>query len=220
MNKFFLFFSLLGCSLVTNAQSFGVIFKGSTTGVGVDLGYRLNNRVLLKLGFDKFDYNFNTNLVDGKNSVNLDAKAGVGSISLLADIKLYKKLYVSTGLLTNNFSTTISGSFNNDVKFGDVMISKDKLGAISWTIAPKQTIAPYLGFGIGDNLNTNHKVNFSVEFGVFYQGATNFSILSSGIFMPNSDPNLNQAQNLSSLASDYKLYPVIKLNMGVRLFTK
>ena len=220
MKKSLMLVCLLFVTKLSFSQNFGVIFKSSTTGLGVDLGYRLNDKVLLKIGFDKFDYKFNTNIDNGSNSVLLNAKAGVGSFSLLTDIKLYKKLYVSTGILSNNFNTTISGSFNNDVKFGDVMISKDKLGAISWTIAPKQTIAPYLGFGIGDNLNSNHKFNMSIEFGAFYQGSTNFSIVSSGIFMPNSDPSLNQAQNLSSLASDYKLYPVIKLNMGVRLFTK
>jgi len=202
------------------SQNFGVIVKGSTTGIGVDLGYRVNNNVLIKAGYDQFDYNFKSTVNDGTNSVLLNAKAGIGSISLLTDIRLYKKIYITTGVLFNKFNSNLEGSFDNDMKFGDVTIKKESLGAISWKISPKQLLAPYLGFGIGDNLNSYRKVNLSLELGAFYQGVTNFTIASSGIFSPNSDPDLNQAGVLNGLASDYKLYPVVKINLGIRLFSK
>ena len=218
MKKIFFVLSFLLLVTVGFSQNFGLILKTSTSGVGADLGYRINPKWLVKAGFDKFDYAFETSLDEGGKRYFVDAKAGVGSISITTDFKLYKKLYLTGGILSNNFTSSIFCNFSDDVKIGDVLIKKENLGSATWKIKPKQKITPYLGIGVGDNLGGSKRVNFSFEVGAFYQGITSFEIESSGIFSPNSDPDFNQAGELSAIVSDYKIYPVMKLNLGIKLF--
>ena len=55
--------TLLCVMLVSFAHAqFGIIPKASTYGFGADLGYRLNDKLLLKAGYDSFSFNFDTTL--------------------------------------------------------------------------------------------------------------------------------------------------------------
>lgn len=207
---------VLFCSSITLAQNIGIITKASTAGVGVELGYRISPKVLLKAGYDSFAFDFNTNL-DTEISLDLNSSLKTGSIGLLIDYALVRKVYVSTGLLLNNFETTLSGTVMEDYVFGDVVIAKERLGGIQWSLKPKSQIAPYFGIGFGRLLGSNKLINSSIEFGVIYQGKTAVEINSNGVFSPNSDASFAQNLVLEGSLESLALYPVLKINLALNL---
>jgi hypothetical protein len=185
--------------------------------VGADLAYRINPKWLVKVGAERFNYEFLTNLRSADLNVDINSTIITGSYSLLADYQIYKKLYISGGVLINNFNTKVKGNLQSDYKFGDLVVSKEKVGTIEWDVKPESTIAPYLGLGIGNNINSKKKVNLSVELGGIFQGAPKFQIQSNGIFESNSDANFNQAGSLEESFSKFQIYPVLKINLGIKL---
>jgi hypothetical protein len=217
MRKIHLLVLLILIGSASYGQDLGLILKGSTSGVGADLAYRINPKWLVKVGAERFNYEFLTNLRSADLNVDINSTIITGSYSLLADYQIYKKLYISGGVLINNFNTKVKGNLQSDYKFGDLVVSKEKVGTIEWDVKPESTIAPYLGLGIGNNINSKKKVNLSVELGGIFQGAPKFQIQSNGIFESNSDANFNQAGSLEESFSKFQIYPVLKINLGIKL---
>lgn len=219
MKKIFSILLLTMLCIQGSSQKLGLILKGSSTGVGADLGYRINPKILVKAGVDQVKYSLNTSLEDGETSFDANGTIGAGTVGLMLDYQLLNKLYISGGILMNNFETKFKGKVKNDVTFGDVIISKDKLGEINWVIKPKSSIAPYLGIGIGNLLNQNKKLNIGFEIGSIFQGPPNFQIVGDGFFSANSSPEFDQAGKLNTNFSSFQFYPVIKLNIAYALKT-
>jgi len=217
MRKIHLLVLLILIGSASYGQNLGLVLKVSTSGVGADLAYRINPKWLVKVGAESFNFEFLTNVTSADLNVDINSKIVTGSYSLLVDYQIYKKLYISGGVLMNNFSTKVKGSLQSDYKFGDIIVSKEKVGTIEWDVKPERTIAPYLGLGIGNNINSKKKVNLSVEVGGIFQGAPKFQIQSDGIFESNSDANFNQAGSLEQSLSKFQIYPVLKINLGIRL---
>lgn len=219
MKKLFTVLFIATICIQANSQKLGLILKGSSTGVGADLGYRINSKFLVKAGVDQVKYNLNTSLEDGETSFDAKGTIGAGTIGLMLDYQIFKKLYVTGGVLMNNFETDLKGKVKNDISFGDIIIDKDKLGEINWVVKPKSSIAPYLGFGIGNLLNQNKKLNIGFEIGSIFQGPPNFEIVGDGFFSANSSPEFDQAGKLNTNFSSFQFYPVIKLNIAYALKT-
>ena len=217
MKKIFSILLFTMFCIQANSQKLGLILKGSSTGVGVDLGYRINSKFLVKAGVDQFNYNLKTNFKDGETSFDVDGSIQAGTIGVVADYQLNRRIYVTGGLVLNNFNTDIKGVLLNDIEFGDVIIKKENVGKINWKIKPKSTIAPYLGIGIGNLLNLNKKLNFGFELGAMLQGPPSFEIIGDGLFSANSNPEFDQAGNLNTTFSSFQFYPVIRLNLAYAL---
>lgn len=214
MKKIYFVLLLLISSQTINSQKLGLILKGSTTGLGGDIGYRINPRLLIKAGIDQFNYNLKTSFEDGSTSFDLNGQIGAGTIGITADYQLLNKVYVTGGLVLNQFKTDFKGKLLNDIEFGDLIIKKDKVGEINWKIKPKSTIAPYLGIGIGNLLNERRKLNLGLEIGAMLQGPIDFDITGSGFFSANESPEFDQAGKLNSNFSSFQFYPVIRLNVA------
>jgi hypothetical protein len=217
MRKLHLLLLLIFIGTKSYSQNLGLILKGSTTGVGIDLGYRINTKWLVKMGTDSYSYKFLTNYQSSDYDMNLDANILVGSGSLVVDYQIFKRVYLSGGAILNNFNTKVDGTLQSDIKFGDVILSKSKLGNISWEVEKYKSVAPYLGIGFGNNMNSRKKVNLSLEIGGMFQEAPQLKIISNGVFQTNSDVDINQAGSLSESIEQYKIYPVFKLNFGIKL---
>jgi hypothetical protein len=217
MRKLHFFLLLIFIGTKSYSQNLGLILKGSTTGIGIDLGYRISPKWLIKVGTDSYSYKFLTNYQSADYNINLDANILVGSGSLVVDYQLFKRVYLSGGAILNNFNTKVDGTLQSDIKFGDVILSKSKLGNISWEVEKYKSLAPYLGIGFGNNINSRKRVNLSLEIGGIFQDAPQLKIIANGVFQSNSDVDINQAGILSESIEQYKIYPVFKLNFGIKL---
>lgn len=70
--------TLLACILIfflagtLQAQNIGIIPKVSTSGIGLDIGYRIAPKFLLKAGYDNFEFAFDANV---ESELSLDVNS-------------------------------------------------------------------------------------------------------------------------------------------------
>ena len=83
MKKLFSILLITLFCIQANSQKLGLILKGSSTGVGADLGYRINPKFLVKAGVDQVKYNLNTSLEDGETTFDAQGTIGAGTIGLM-----------------------------------------------------------------------------------------------------------------------------------------
>ena len=139
--KNLLLFVLITASSIAFAQ-FGIIPKASTYGCGADLGYRLNNKLLLKAGYDSFSFNFDTTLHQESVSVGLNGAIENASLGAYVDYQLAGKLYLSAGVIDGGLSSTVSGRSLTDYQWGDVTIPSSQLGTRTFNMAPWRKAVP------------------------------------------------------------------------------
>ena len=220
--KLFTLFTFCFCLLLipprnASAQNIGLVAKASTSGVGGEFGYRLSDKFILKAGYETIDLNYSSTFTESDFTIDASGSFTTGNVSFLMDYQLFNFLYVSTGILLNNTAVTVSGAFAEDYVWGDVVISKEDMGAIEWKITPQYALSPYLGIGFGNNLIHSRRVSYSFEVGGIFQGSPQIDISSDGILAPNQDPDFNQSGILENQISKYRFYPTIKVQLGINI---
>lgn len=210
---------LLFFSGMLNAQerNLGVALKGSTMGYGGDAVYQFNKRMTARLGYDNLQMNFPFDFEESDVSYSANADVKTGSLTALYDYYLAKNVFVSTGVALNNFDVSTKGAPNDGMQWGDITISKDKIGTFEYDVQPSWQLSPYLGVGFGRTISADKLVAFCVELGAFYQGSPNVSIKSEGLLSPTSNPEHGQAALFESQLSQYYLYPYLKFSLSFNL---
>lgn len=204
-----------------NAQDkgIGLALKGSTMGYGGDLVFKFHNKMSVRIGYDQlklgpYDYDFEEYDISFTAKINGET----GSITALYDYYLAKSLFVSAGAGINNFKVDAVGSPNNDMPWGDITIPKEKIGDFNVTLEPGLKVSPYLGIGFGKTLGSK-TVGLAFEIGCYYMGGPKFTLESTGIIAPTSDPQNGQKELYESQTSQYYLYPVVKLSLSFKTFS-
>ncbi len=192
--------------------------SASTNGWGVNARYAFNHRFSVKTGFETlaFTYNFDFDEYDIDYNADLDYKTG--GIFLLADFAYAKNLYLSAGVVFNSFNPEVTGLAAEDYAFGDIIIPAEDIGTFDISVEPSLKAAPYFGAGYQSFWGKSKSVCFNFEVGFYYMGTPEFSIESDGLLSPTSAPEMGQAEYLEDQFSAYTIYPVIKLNLAVRIF--
>lgn len=207
----------LSVTQFTFAQ-FGIIPKASTYGFGADLGYRLNEKLLLKAGYDSFSFNFDTTLDQESVTVGLNGAIENASIGAYVDYQLAGKLYLSVGVINGGLSSTVSGRSLDDYQWGDVTIPSSQLGTLTFNVAPKNSLLPYVGLGLGKLLNGQKTINFALEVGAINLGGSTVDVAATGAFAPSaSNSAFYQEENLNAIFDLLQWYPIVKLNLAINL---
>jgi len=207
-------------SFVLNFASaqFGIIPKASTYGFGADVGFRLNDKLLLKAGYDSFSFNFDTTLDQESISVGLNGAIENASLGAYVDLQLLGKLYLSAGIVDGGLSAAVNGSALNDYQWGDVTIPSSQLGTLSFNVAPKNSLLPYVGLGLGKLLNGEKTINFALEVGAINLGGSNVDVAATGAFAPSaSNSAFYQQENLNAIFDLLQWYPIVKFNLAINL---
>jgi hypothetical protein len=199
------------------APGLGLAVKSSTNGIGGDAVFNFHRRMSLRLGYEKMalatSFNFEEESVEYDASVNYET----GSMSLLFDYYLARHLFITAGAGYNLFHAVIDGKAASSMQYGDIQISKDKIGNFNFQIDPTMQISPYAGIGFGRTLGFNKKVGFSFEMGGFYQGSPDFTIASTGLLSPTSNPDQDHEARLEKQVSQYTIYPVLKFSLSYKI---
>ena len=190
----------------------------STNGWGFDLRYILNKTITLKTGVEtlafSYDFDFDENDIDYDASLDLNT----GGIFLLADINYTKNLYVSLGAAFNSLNPKVNGHAVSDLQYGDIIVPASQVGDFTFTFTPGYKISPYAGAGIRGFLGERERLVYSFETGFYYMGSPNIEIEATGLLAPTAVPAHGQKEKLERQFSQYKLYPVIKFNVAIKLF--
>lgn len=192
--------------------------NASTNGWGFNARYAFTNWFALKTGFEILNLSYNFDFDENGIDYSADLDYQTGGILLLGDFSYTKNLFISTGIIFSSFNPRIQGVAVDDYQLGDITIPAEDIGAFDMKIEPGLKVSPYIGAGFQAFMGREKRLTFNFETGLYYMGAPEMKIESDGLLSPTSDPALGQAEYLSDQLSAYKIYPVIKLNLGYRIF--
>ena len=199
-------------------KGFYIGAQGSTNGWGFDARYIFNKTITVKLGFERLYFSTGLDFSEGDIEYDASLDYKTGGISLLVDFNYTKSLYISIGGALNSLNPEIKGVAVSEMQYGDITIPASMVGDFTFTLTPSMDISPYLGVGFRHFFGEKERVTFSFETGIYYLGAPNVEIEATGLLAPTADPAHGQEELLERQLSQYKFYPVIKINLAVKLF--
>ena len=199
-------------------KGFYIGAQASTNGWGFDARYIFNKTITVKMGFERLYYSTTLDFSEGDIEYDASLDYKTGGISLLADFNYTKNLYISAGAALNSLNPEIKGVAVSDLQYGDITIPASMVGDFVFSLSPSMDISPYVGLGFRSFFGEKERVTFTFETGLYYLGAPNVEIEATGLLAPTADPAHGQKELLERQLSQYKFYPVIKINLAVRLF--
>jgi hypothetical protein len=202
----------------TDFSGFYLGSHASTNGWGFNARYAFNDWLALKTGFERLNFTYNFDFDENGIDYNADFDYHSGGILLLGDFSYTKNLYISTGVIINSFSPKLDGLAVGDYQLGDITIPAEDIGTFRLEMEPGLKVSPYIGAGYQAFMGRAKRLTLNFETGLYYMGAPDMKIESNGLLSPTSDPSLGQAEYLSDQFSAYKIYPILKLNLGYRIF--
>jgi hypothetical protein len=187
---------------------------GGTNGLGVEAGYRFNSRVALRANAANYKY---SKTVDS-DDFDIDGDARLESVGGLVDFYPFGGSFrISAGMRSNkNRFGGIASPIGNTVELGDDIYTAAEVGNLTGTVKFKKT-APTATLGWGGKFTKG--LHFGFELGVVAQGSAQLAASSSGTlandpaFQADLDDKLTEWEED---AKDYKLWPVIQLNLIYR----
>ncbi len=202
----------------TATKGFYAGAQAATSGFGVNVRYIFNKRLSLKSGIETLSFNksFNFNEYDISYAANLKYKTG--GIFVVADYFYLPGLYVSAGAANNSLNPQLDGEALDGIPYGEITIPPSKVGQFHFSLEPSLKISPYGGIGFRKFFGAGERVAFNFETGIYYLGAPQINIEATGLLAPTANPAHRQKQLLEKQLESYNFYPVVKINLAVKLF--
>ena len=202
MKRFWVFTAALAaCS---TAQAAGIGVKAGTTGIGVDVAWKLIPTLDARVGYSALKWGFDQKTSD----VEYDGDLKLSNFNALLDFHPLGPLFRLTG-----------GLIFNKNKFDAVGRPTSIPGSYNATVESGRSAAPYLGIGWGNVAGMG--VNFYADLGVMFMGSPKATLTAncSGLTAAQCTALQNQASSEQSRLQDelksFKAYPV--LNLGVTI---
>lgn len=192
--------------------------QASTNGWGVIGRYAFTRHFSVRSGYETLDLAFDFDFDESDISYRANLNYQTGGFFLLADLNYTKNLYLSGGVIFNSFNPQVTGRALSGLEYGDIIIQPETIGTFSFSIEPKLKASPYAAAGFQIFPGKRDRMMFQFETGFYYMGPPQFKIEATGLLAPTADPALGQAEYLNSQFDAYKIYPVIKFALAVKLF--
>ncbi|SHF86403.1 hypothetical protein SAMN05444274_11114 [Mariniphaga anaerophila] len=205
-------------SLNTEAKGLYIGGQATTNGLGFNVRYILGKRLTLKTGVESLSLNYNYEFEENDISYDADFNYKTGGIFLMGDYFYTNSLYLTGGVIFNNFQPRLKGAANSDMEYGDITIPASKVGDFNIRFEPETKVSPYAGIGFRRFIGKRKMVTYNFETGLYYIGPPKLNIEASGLLEPTANPVHGQQQRLEKQFSAYKYYPVVKLAVAIRLF--
>lgn len=225
MRKISFLLVVLFCSYVSMAQeqnqlkykpTIGASAKVSTTGFGADIYWSPIKNWAVKLGYDTFTFKYDFDYNSSDIKLQASAKAKTGNLGLSVGYQFLSWMYATVGVGTLNFRPEVQAYPSEGIKYGDIILSPETVGSLSFKVKPSAPVCPYLGIGFGRYI-ANRAVGFGFEVGTWYMGRPKLEVQASGMLSPSANPE--HVSMLEDELRDLRFYPVLKFNVNVKLFT-
>ncbi|PIV96689.1 MAG: hypothetical protein COW43_06740 [Flavobacteriaceae bacterium CG17_big_fil_post_rev_8_21_14_2_50_31_13] len=191
------------------AASFGL------PGLGIEYARKLSPKLSTRLAWHSAQLiNLRAENIEIKDdNVDLLANAEVSIIDLGIEYNPFKnssfKLTTGIGFLTN-VNTNLVVTYTEDVKVGDVIITKNDVGEIvadvTWS-----GIAPYVGIGFGRAIPKS-RFGFGFELGTYYTSSPDVKLTASELLAPTA----SQEENLQESLSTFKFIPRLQIRLAYK----
>jgi hypothetical protein len=194
----------------------GVTAKVGTLGIGVDVAKSFTSQLNGRLGFN-FG-NISTNRTD--SGINYDAQLNLSSVQLFGDYYPFSSssFRVTGGLVAQNnrFSVTSKPSGNSTYTIDGTQFSSSDVGNLTGEYKYGNSIAPYLGIGIGKS--TNEGLGFNADLGVMFTGSPKVSLNASNPTFNNNPTTRtqldNQVRQTENDLKGFSVYPVLSVGLS------
>ena len=179
---------LLSCGMgCADTGGLAISGKAGTLGLGGELTTRITSNINARVGINALDLNFEAEPEEVEYDVGLDLL----SFSALLDWHIFNDAFrISGGVLVNENELSLDASPTTSVKLGGTEYTPAQIGTLSGGI-DFDDIAPYVGIGWGNALDSNKRWGFTCDFGVAYTRSPHVALSASGLLA--SDPTFQAA---------------------------
>ncbi|MFM2304432.1 MAG: hypothetical protein RLZZ135_1844 [Cyanobacteriota bacterium] len=194
----------------------GVTARVGTLGIGIDIAKSLTSQVNGRLGFN-FG-NLNVNRTD--SGINYDSQLNLSSIQLVGDYYPFRQsnFRVTGGLVAQNNKLTVTSKPNagGNYTIDNQSFPASSVGTLSGEFKSANSIAPYLGIGIGQPATEG--LAFNADLGLMFAGAPQVTLNASNPAFNGSPITRslidNQARQTENDLKGLNLYPVVSVGVS------
>ena len=133
------------------AEKYSGFFIGgqaSTNGLGFHFQYIISEGLTLKSGIESMHINHSFLLEESDISYNSKFSYKTGGLFFLADFFYARSLYITGGMMMNNFRPQLEGVAVTDLAYGDITIPASDVGDFRISFQPDLKFSPFVGVGV------------------------------------------------------------------------
>jgi hypothetical protein len=199
-----------------NPLGIGIAAKVGTLGFGLDASKSLTPQLNARLGVNFGNVGFNRT----DSGINYDAQLKLSSVQLFGDYypSSNSSFRITGGLVAQNnrVAVTSQPSNNGTYTIAGNQYAASSVGTLNGEYAYGNSIAPYLGIGIGKS--TNEGLGFNADLGLMFTGSPKVSLTASNpAFNDNATTRAqidNQARQTENELRGFNVYPVISVGVS------
>jgi hypothetical protein len=194
----------------------GLTARIGTLGIGVDVTKAVTDRVNGRLGFNfgKLDINRTD------SGINYDSQLNLSSVQLLGDYYPFSRsnFRLTGGLIAQNnrYTVTSKPNPNGTYTIDNNQYQASDVGTLGGEFKSANSIAPYVGIGIGQPANEGF--GFNADVGLMFAGSPQVSLTASNPAFNNNPITRNQIDNQARQTENnlkgFNLYPVISVGVS------
>jgi hypothetical protein len=224
-NKYLAALAVCLVSLTPAAQAeVGIGLRGGTMGFGADFDIGMTEKLNLRLGYNFLNYDYEVEDTD----VTYDGELEIESFSALLDWHAFGGSFRFTaGAYSAGPTILLNGTPapGTTVEIGDSIYTASQVGSLRGEIEFGDSVTPYVGIGFGNVVDKDGRVSFLFDIGVMFSGAAEVTMTPvCGTAAPEGSATCNQIKQdvqqeideLEEDSSDFEMYPVISLGIGIR----
>jgi len=189
--------------------------KAGTLGLGGELTTGIASDINARFGLNTFDYDFD----DEFDGVEYDVGLNFSSFSALVDWHVFGDSFrVTAGLLSMNHELDLDGTPTGSEEIGGTVYSAADIGTLSGDVEI-DGLAPYIGIGWGNPLNSSRRWGFYCDLGVAFTDSPDVALSANGTLASDPAFQADLARERADIEDDlepFKLYPVLSLGLYYR----
>jgi hypothetical protein len=190
----------------------GVTARVGTLGIGVDVAKSLTPQFNGRLGFNFGNVGFNRT----DSGIDYNSQLNLSSVQLFGDYyPINSSSFRITGGLVaqnNRFSVTGKPSGSGTYTIDGTQYAASSVGTISGEYKYGNSIAPYVGIGIGKP--SNEGFGFNADLGVMFTGSPQVTLNASNPAFNNNTALNNQARQTENDLRGFSVYPVLSIGLS------
>jgi hypothetical protein len=190
----------------------GVTARVGTLGIGVDVAKSFTSQLNARLGFNFGSVGFNRT----DSGIDYNSQLNLSSVQLFGDYYPINSssFRITGGLVAQNNRFTVTGkpSGSGNYTIDGNQFSANDIGTLSGEYKYGNSIAPYVGIGIGKP--PSEGFGFNADLGVMFTGSPQVTLTASNPAFNNSTALNNQARQTENDLRGFSVYPVLSIGLS------
>jgi hypothetical protein len=194
----------------------GITAKVGTLGFGIDASKSFTPQINGRLGVNFGNIGFNRT----DSGINYDSQLKLSSVQIFGDYYPFSSssFRLTGGLVAQNNRVAVTGqpSSNGTYTIAGNQYTASSVGTLSGEYAYGNSIAPYVGIGIGKS--TNEGLGFNADLGVMFTGSPKVSLTASNPTFNNNATTRaqldTQARQTENDLRGFNVYPVLSVGVS------